>query len=95
MKRLVSFFTNLIFAYETIVDYANSRNLEMNTDHMFQAVICLFGALFLMGTSTLLATIGYFFMPGLFVTFSVIFGIFMLLLLIFMIVKMVEAFDWN
>lgn len=95
MKRVINFFTNAILAYESIVEFTRERNLEMNADHMFQAVICFWGALLFMGITSLLSTIGYFFMPGLFITFGVIFGIASIVFIIMMFVKVVEAFDWN
>lgn len=95
MSRIVNFFNNIILAYESIVSFTRDRDLEMNSDHMFQAVLCLFASLFLMGISGVLGTFGYFFMPGLFITFAVVFGIFSVVLLIFMVIKLVEAFDWN
>ncbi len=95
MKRVINFFTNAILAYETIVEFTNQRNLAMNADHMFQAVLCLFGALLFMGFCSVLSVIGYFILPGLFITFGVLFGIVGIVFIIFMFVKIVEAFDWN
>lgn len=95
LKAIVNYIKYLILSYEGIVQFLKQRDLSFDGDHLFNAILSLWIGFIFMFLCIVFGILGYYILPGLFITFSVIFGIIMLVFYIFMIVKVYELFDWN
>ncbi len=94
LKAIVMYIKYLIMSYEGIVQFLKERDLSFDGDHLFNAILSLWIGFVFMFLCTAFGILGYFILPGIFITFSVVFGIIMLVFFIFMICKVCELFDW-
>lgn len=95
VKFIINYIKYLIASYEGIMEYMQDRQLDFDASDIFQAVLCLWFATLFMISGMISGIIGYFIIPGLFITFAAVCGVFMVVLLIFMLVKLAEAFNWG